>query len=269
MGESNGTTRRRERFTVELQPGVVFPDWSAVRSPRAMEAIAAHLTASNLEQRWSGYTAREDPVRRAVLEGYLQLGRAPGLPWLTKRTGLLLEEVWRIARRLAARDIVVLDDDRGRIVGAYPFTDQPSEHRVRLGGRTLQAMCAVDALGVGSMCQADVVIESRCRACNLAVRLVTSRVGTALATVDPPTTITWFGLHYAGGCAATSLCGVIAFFCSDAHLDGWRAEQRPETRGYRLAPDDALQVGRGLFGPALRPSPPAAHAIAGGSHGAG
>jgi mercuric reductase len=267
MGKSSETARGRERFTVELQPGVLFPDWSVVRSPRALEAFVAHLRASNLEHRWRGYTAREDRVRRAVLEGYLQLGRAAGLPWLAKRTGLLPEEVCRITRRLAARDIVILDGDRGRIVGAYPFTDRPSEHRVRLGGRTLRAMCAVDALGVGSMCQADVVIESRCRACKLAVRLATRRRGTALATVDPPTTTTWFGLHYAGGCAATSLCRVIAFFCSDAHLDAWRAEQGPETRGHRLTPDDALQIGRGLFGPALCASRPATHASAEGSHG--
>jgi mercuric reductase len=267
MGESSDTTRGRERFTVELQPGVVFPDWSVVRSQRALEAIVAQVAASNLEHRWRGYTTREDRVRRAVLEGYLQLGRAPGLPWLAKRTGLLLKEVWRTTRQLAARDIVILDDDRGRIVGAYPFTDQPSEHRVRLGGRTLRAMCAVDALGVGSMCQADIVIESRCRACNLAVRLVTRGMGTALETIDPPTTTTWFGLHYAGGCAATSHCRVIAFFCSDAHLDAWRAEQRPETYGYRLTLDDALQIGRGLFGPALCASPPATHASTEGSGG--
>ncbi|MGH6943651.1 MAG: alkylmercury lyase family protein [Geminicoccaceae bacterium] len=269
MGQSLATMMGGKRSAIELRPGVVFPDWSAVRSPQAEEALGAHLAAIGFERRWSGYSAQEDRVRRAILEGYLQLGVAPALPWLAERTGLLPEDALAIVRRLAARDLAVLDHDGDRIIVAYPFTDRPTEHRVRLGERTLQAVCALDALGVGSMCRADVVIDSRCRACERGVRLVTRQAGARLATVDPRTTVVWSGLHYADGCAATSLCTVIAFFCSNAHLDVWRAEQRSDPRGYRLAPDDALQVGRALFGPALRSSPPARRAATGGSRGTG
>jgi mercuric reductase len=242
----------RERLAVELRPGVTFPDWSAVRSPRAGEVLAAHLAANDLVRRWGGFTAEEDRVRRAILEGYLQLGAAPSAPWLAARAGLLPDEAWQVVRRLAAQDVVVLNNGGERIIGAYPFTDRPTEHRVRLGERTLQAMCAVDALGIGGMCGTDVVIESCCRACGRQVRLATRDAGTALAMVEPATTVIWSGLQYAGGCAATSLCTVIAFFCSDAHLEAWRAEQRSETRGLRLTLEEVLEVDKALFGPTLR-----------------
>jgi hypothetical protein len=47
------------------------------------------------------------------------------------------------------------------------------------------------------------------------------------------------------------MCPVIAFFCDDAHLAAWHAEHHPETPGFRLSIDEALQAGRAVFGPSL------------------
>jgi hypothetical protein len=47
------------------------------------------------------------------------------------------------------------------------------------------------------------------------------------------------------------MCSVIAFFCDDAHLEAWRAEHHPETPGFRLSIDEALQAGRAIFAPSL------------------
>ena len=62
----------------------------------------------------------------------------------------------------------------------------------------------------------------------------------------------WAGIRYEGQ-AAGSRGTVIAFFCADAHLDAWRAENS-EANGFRLAPDEAMQVGKAIFAPLLAPA---------------
>ena len=241
-------------FTAALRPGVSFPEWTAIASPDARTALTAMLSAFDLAHRWGGYDEEEDRVRRAVIEGLAQLDRAPDVAWLVARTGLERGRVAALLDRLVSRDLVVRARDSDAIVGAYPLTTRPTEHRVRLGGRVVHAMCAVDALGTGAMFGADPAIESRCRACGAPIRILTRGRGTVLDHADPPATIVWSGIRYERACAATSLCTVIAFFCSEAHLDSWRRANHPEAEGYRLTLDEAMQVGRALFVPVLKPA---------------
>jgi hypothetical protein len=112
----------------------------------------------------------------------------------------------------------------------------------------------VDALGTGAIFRADVAIESRCRACDTPIRIVTRNLGTALDRIEPRSTVVWSGIRYEGACAATSHCTVIAFFCSRAHLEAWRRANHPGAKGYCLSPDEAMQVGRALFAPLLKPA---------------
>jgi mercuric reductase len=142
-----------------------------------------------------------------------------------------------------------MDDER--IVGAYPLTDRITDHEVRISGTTVHAMCAVDALGVGAMFREDVEISSSCRHCRTPIAITTRGGGKALETFTPSGTIVWSGIRKSEGCAADTLCNVIAFFCSDEHLDAWRRENHPDIEGYRLSLDEALQVGRAIFAPSL------------------
>ncbi len=47
---------------------------------------------------------------------------------------------------------------------------------------------------------------------------------------------------------------MLAFFCSDAHLDSWRQENHPDIDGYRLSMDEGLQAGMAIFAPMLAPA---------------
>jgi mercuric reductase len=241
-------------FTVALRLGVSFPERTAITSPNAEAALAAILSAFDLAHRWGGYSEEEDRVRRTVIEGLAKLDHGPDAAWIAARIGLERGRVAGLLDRLVSRDLVVRASDGDTIIGAYPLTTRPTEHRVRLGGRIVQAMCAVDALGTGAMFGADVAIESRCRACGVPIRILTKQRGTALDHVDPPAAIVWSGIRYEGACAATSLCMVIAFFCSEAHLESWRQVNHPGAEGYCLTLDEAMQVGRALFAPVLRPA---------------
>ena len=153
--------------------------------------------------------------------------------------------------KLAARDMVVPDCDDATVIGAYPFTDRDTEHRVRLGESVMNAMCAIDSLGAGAMLGTDTTIASACRVCGAPIHVQTRDRGTALADHTPTGAVVWAGIQYANSCAADSLCTVMAFFCSDAHLDSWRADQDPEPKGFRLSMDEGFQMGKAVFMPLL------------------
>ena len=234
-----------------VRPGVTFPDWAAVTSPTARDALLAIVEAIGADRMWRNYAPAEDAVRTTLLYLYAELGRAPAIGDLARRAGVSESALRPILASLKARDLVVLDADGERIVGAYPWTDRATEHRVSLGERTLNALCAIDALGAGAMYRSDVEISSRCRFCAAPVTIAISDRGRAVAEVQPGSAVVWSGIRRTDGCAANSICTVIAFFCDDAHLEAWRGEHHPETPGFRLSIDKAFQVGRAIFGPSL------------------
>ncbi len=242
------------RLEVTIRPGVTFPNWSAIHSERAEAAASAIFQAFGIEKCWIDYREREDRVRRAVLDHYAGDGRAPSISQLSIVTDIGADELRDLLTRLEKRDLLVLDESGERITGAYPFAEWDTGHRVHLNGRVVNAMCAIDALGAGAMYGKDVTIESACRACGEPIQAETQGGGTALKAVTPSTAIVWSGVEYAEGCAATSLCTVIAFFCSDQHLMSWRDGEHPDVDGFRLSIDEAQQVGMAIFTPMLAPA---------------
>jgi hypothetical protein len=236
-------------LTMEIRSGVRFPDWSVVRSERAKNALAAILGAFRAETCWRGYTAEEDLVRSTIIRHLASVGSAPSMGELTAATSLPVNELENLLISLRNRDLVVTD--AGRIVGAYPLTSRKTEHEVHIGGTTVHAMCAVDALGVGAMLGRDIEIASACRHCRTPITIATRGAGAALAVVAPARAVVWSGLRSGAGCAADTLCTVIAFFCGDGHLEAWREAKHPRVAGYRLSLDEALQVGQAIFGPTL------------------
>jgi hypothetical protein len=66
------------------------------------------------------------------------------------------------------------------------------------------------------MCDTDVVIESSCQHCGIAISIETAQRGTKLTNVRPDVTVVWYDLAY-DCCAATScVSAVLAPHC------GWR-----------------------------------------------
>ncbi len=241
--------RSERRLEIPLRPGVVFPDWSAVTSGTVREALETVFGLMRVEEGWAGLSAEEDRLRVAILTLYRELGHPPDAGAIAKATGVSRERVAALLPQLKTRDMVVLDPESGEITGAYPFTERRTDHRVRLGGTTLNAMCAIDALGAGAMYGADAAIESSCRHCRAEIRITTREAGEVVGEATPPETVVWFGIHYQDQ-AATSLCTVLAFFCCDAHLEAWRVENSGPN-GYRLSLDEGMQAGKAIFTPFL------------------
>jgi hypothetical protein len=236
-----------------LRPGVAMPDWSLVPDTAGRTALAASMAVAGRRQRWSGLDAAEDALWQAVLRGFIANGQPPGPAGLAAASGLAEEALPARLQSLRDRDLLVLDA-AGRITAAYPFSTLPTPHRVTLQGaaRPVHALCAIDALGAGGMAGRDSTIESTCAECGTRIRIITR--GHGLAATSPRDAVVWSGIRYAGGCAASSGCALKLFFCSDRHLDAWRARQDPDGPGYRLPVAVAQQVGLALFVPMLRQS---------------
>ncbi|MDA8232191.1 MAG: bifunctional organomercurial lyase/mercury(II) reductase MerBA [Magnetospirillum sp.] len=232
-----------------VRPGVTFPDWSVVTSSVVRDTLQAMVGSDHVFDRWSGYDAATDSIRVGLLQLYAENGRAPTLGALAEHVGLSETVIRPLLQELRQRDLVVVDGER--IVGAYPFTDRNKGHQVTLDGRVLNAMCAVDALGIGDMTGRDIGISSRCRHCGAPIRIATRERGQALADVEPKSAVMWQSIRYEGACAANSLCATTAFFCSDDHLSAWRRERSADEPGFRLSIEEGLEAGRALFGPSL------------------
>jgi alkylmercury lyase len=249
---------------VALRPGVWRPEWSVVTLPAARAALGRRIAAHpELIEKWSRrLDDSEDLVWRRVLELFAAYGRPPRIAEIASAVNMTEERLVPVLRQLRRRDLLACDEAAGAIAYAYPFTGGGTEHCVRLGEYGLHVLCAVDALGVGALYRQDVRVESSCRFCGADVRITTRRRGTALGGIAPDSTVIWYDTTYADGCAATSCCPYIAFFCSDEHLRRWRLSQAGNRQGCRLSPREGLQIGRALFGPVLttpdtdRRSPP-------------
>lgn len=238
-------------LSTEIRPGVAFPDWTAVTSDRARSALKDILDAFGIERCWRDFTPGEDRCRQAIMEHYLEQGRPPTLSRLAVKTGLSEHDVRDALVRLKGRDLLLYDAQAATIQGAYPLTESETEHKVRLGEVVVHAMCAIDALGVGRMARRDVVIESRCRATRQPIRIATAGGGRRLGTVTPESAVVWSGIRATGGCAANTLCPLIAFFADDQVLEDWRAREHPSVPGYRLSIAEAMEAGMAIFGPML------------------
>lgn len=234
-------------FTV--RPGVTFPDWSAITSSVVRDALQAMVGSDHVFDRWSGYDAATDRIRVGLLQLYAENGRAPTPGALAERVGLSETAIRPLLQELRRHDLVVLDDER--IVGASPFSDRNTGHQVTLDGGVLNAMCAVDALGIGATTGRDIAISSRCRHCGAPIQIATRERGRALGDVEPKSAVMWQSVRYEGACAANSLCATTAFFCSDDHLSAWRGERSADEPGFRLSIEEGLEAGRALFGPSL------------------
>jgi hypothetical protein len=224
-----------------------------VTLPAAREALGRRSGArASLIEKWStplGET--EDFVWQSVLQLFARLGRPPRMPEIARAANMDHERLAGVLQQLRQRDLLGFDEAMGSIAHAYPFTGSSTEHRVRLGGHVLNALCAVDALGAGAMYRQNTAIASSCRFCGAEIRIVTRDDGTALGGVSPETAVVWYDAGYSGDCAATSCCPGIVFFCSDDHLRRRLASPDAGRDGYRLSPDEALEVGRALFPPIL------------------
>ncbi|MFQ5804649.1 MAG: alkylmercury lyase family protein [Candidatus Methylomirabilales bacterium] len=212
-----------------------------MRLPDGVKTVADRLSAARLN-------SQEDQVRRHVLRGFAS-GTTPTTVTLAEQCGVSSRKAREILLRLMAMDLLLLDRTGEAVLAAYPFSSTPTPHRVRLMGREVFALCAVDALGIPAMLRETAEISSRCAHCESKVE-VQAQPDT-LSQYHSSEIAVWFPESEDDCCpVAQSRCPNISFFCTDEHLKAWRwANGYPS--GVVLSLLEAFEVGRVIFGSLL------------------
>jgi hypothetical protein len=149
---------------------------------------------------------------------------------------------------LAREDLVHCGAD-GEIVVAYPFSGRPTAHRVRFAdGHEVDAMCAIDALGIAPMFGEAIEIESRDPTSGDAIRARVAPDGSV--EWSPDSAVVVAGAIRSQGDACCGCCPVLNFFASATNAGRWLAEH-PEVRGTSISMQDAAAAGELVFGDVL------------------
>ena len=128
---------------------------ATVASALAATGIGARRVGS---ARASRLATGERAVYSAILRSFVD-GTVPDRATIAsegRRHGLAVDD---IVVTLAREDLVHLDPS-GQVAVAYPFSGQPTRHRVRVNGREVFAMCAIDALGIAPMLEVPIEVSS-------------------------------------------------------------------------------------------------------------
>jgi hypothetical protein len=139
---------------------------------------ADELIDSELEARWA--ERRHGPqaeVLRWVLRAFAERGGPISVHTVAAAfPGRLAATVHGQLAALDRDDLIVLAEDEIRL--AYPFSATPTAFVVTLvNGQERFACCATDALGLGAMLAARVLIRSRCHHCQQPLDLAADPTG--------------------------------------------------------------------------------------------
>lgn len=131
-------------------------------------------------------TMEERFVRCKIMDMVITQGNPVAVDGLKSLPELNNFNVERIVASLIEKRKIVLDEQR-QIIFVYPVSALPTNHKVTLlDGRTLSAMCAIDAMGVASTIKQDTVVESKCSMCGtpITVKITDGNI----VAVDPADT---------------------------------------------------------------------------------
>jgi Alkylmercury lyase len=150
------------------------------------------------------------------------------------------------AYAVLAREDLVHADERGRPVVAYPFSARDRGHRVLIDGSgEVQAMCAVDALGIPAMLGAAVDVRSRDPLSGGEVR-VQLGPGESVGW-HPDGAVVLAGSACGDGPSVHGCCDVLNFFETAENAERYLLEH-PEITGMAITIPEAAEAGRVVFG---------------------
>ena len=160
-----------------------------------------------LEERQKECSEEIRELHRQVLRSFVARGRILGRKEMAKHVSDLENAV----DVLRDKELMIFSET-GDPTGAYPFTMEAREHKVRVNRHQVHAMCALDALAVSPMFAMPTQIASRCRVTGDPVNIRQS--GRTIENPDEAGDvhlgIAW-GAADAGSRCADSLCTEMIF----------------------------------------------------------
>jgi hypothetical protein len=155
---------------------------------------------------------------RALIDAFITDGDVPAS---AARPGA--DELDEQDARAALDKLTVADwiarDEHGRVIALYPFSPEPTDVRVAIGGVERHAMCAIDALGVAPMLDRPVTVTSACPICDAEVHI--NVAPDRIAARRPRSSIVI--RRRTCGSAHATRCSATRFACSPQHARDWIA----------------------------------------------
>ena len=94
------------------------------------------------------------------------------------------------------RGMVVVEPDRGRVVGSWGLSLAPTDHRLRIRKRRLYTWCALDAVGIPAGLGENASIASHCYRCGAPVNV--EMAAGQVIHAEPANTQVWVVASQAG-----------------------------------------------------------------------
>ncbi|MFH0784129.1 MAG: alkylmercury lyase family protein [Pseudomonadota bacterium] len=184
-------------------------------------------------------------LHQKVLRSFVEKGRILTKEEMAQHVGNIDEA----ASILKTNDMVVFSCS-GQPIGAYPFTMEDREHKIRVNGHTVNAMCALDALAVSPMFGVKTEISSKCRATGAPV--VIRQTGKTIENPEEAAGI-HFGIIWKAAsscsCCANSLCMEMMFLKDEQVAETWLAEDNGNRETFTL--QEAVDFGAQFFVPLM------------------
>jgi hypothetical protein len=215
-------------------------------------ATALELAAIRSERRGrrrlSGLTQPERDLYRWILRRFA--AAVPPSGEATRATAVELGLDPDDALAALARDDLVHTDGDGRPLVAYPFSARERGHRVVIDGlHEVEAMCAIDALGIAPMLGLPIEIRSRDPISGSEIH-VQLQLGEQ-AGWKPTQAVVLAGSTCCEGPSFGGCCDVLNFFETTENAERYLREH-PEINGTPITIPEAEEAGRVVFGDVLR-----------------
>ncbi|MBI3622115.1 MAG: hypothetical protein HY208_08020 [Nitrospirae bacterium] len=229
--------------------------WKIEATSRAQAALGKAKELLHREQTVGQLTQPERDAWRYLITAYPQRGRAA---YAEEIQAALNWDDPKAAEQAIARfdqlDLVMLQGALMAVV--YPYSVNPTLHEVHFPTKPewqpVYASSAIDALGVSSLIDQEVAVESKCAYCDAPIHV--GLKGGDLVEAKPETMRLWVGSQPPanGERVGTAFCHAAVFACSDQHLAAWRGRES-QREGYLLTLGEAAFVAKGLYAGLLPP----------------
>ncbi len=181
-------------------------------------------------------------VYQMILKSYVELGRTLNKAEIAKQVGNINQAI----DTLRSNDMVVFDSN-DEPVGAYPFTMEQRDHKIRVNDHTIHSMCALDALAISPMFKVKTHIESKCHVTGDTISI--DQLDQEVLNKNENEKL-HFGISWnsaANNCCATSLCTEMIFLKDKEIADTWQSEDLENREIFGI--DEAIDFSSRFFRP--------------------
>jgi predicted NBD/HSP70 family sugar kinase len=213
---------------------------------RVLEAAAIPRSRCGTE-RTARLSADERALYHWVIERFA-LATPPTAAHLAKQAQALALDIDEAVAALARDDLVHVDET-GAVTVAYPFSARARGHEVAVGGHVVQAMCAIDALGIAPMLDQPIEVRSHDPISGSEIRVNANPDGAA--AWQPETAVVLAGRSACEGPSYCGCCDVLNFFETTENAQRYLRE-KGGVEGMPISIREAAAAGRAIFGAVLK-----------------